>query len=35
MKPKHLSDSDMGLEQENLPLTPAAENPVLAEPKPA
>ena len=35
MKPKHLSDSDMGLEQENLPLTPAAENPALAEQKPA
>jgi segregation and condensation protein B len=35
MKPKHLSDSDMGLEQENLPLTPAAESPALAEPKPA
>ncbi|HXA81294.1 MAG TPA: SMC-Scp complex subunit ScpB, partial [Opitutaceae bacterium] len=35
MKPKHLSDSDMGLEQENLPLTPAAEPPALAEQKPA
>jgi len=35
MKPKHLSDSDMGLEQENLPLAPATENPVLTEPKPA
>jgi segregation and condensation protein B len=35
MKPKHLSDSDMGLEQETLPLTPAAENPALAEQKPA
>jgi segregation and condensation protein B len=35
MKPKHLSDSDMGLEQETLPLTPATEPPVLAEQKPA
>jgi len=35
MKPKHLSDSDMGLEQENLPLTPATETRALAEPKPA
>jgi segregation and condensation protein B len=35
MKPKHLSDSDMGLEQETLPLAPAAENPALAEQKPA
>jgi hypothetical protein len=25
----------MGLEQENLPLAPATENPVLTEPKPA
>jgi segregation and condensation protein B len=35
MKPKHLSDSDMGLEQETLPLSPADEPPALAEPKPA
>jgi segregation and condensation protein B len=34
MKPKHLSDADMGLEQENLPLAPAAESPVLAGQKP-
>jgi segregation and condensation protein B len=35
MKPKQLSDSDMGLEQENLRLAPAAEHPALAEQKPA
>ncbi|MGA3007452.1 MAG: SMC-Scp complex subunit ScpB [Opitutaceae bacterium] len=36
MNPKNLSDSDMGLEQEDLPLAPAAgESPVPAEQKPA
>ena len=35
MKPKHLSDADMGLEQESLALAPADENPALTEPKPA
>ncbi|HZP59598.1 MAG TPA: SMC-Scp complex subunit ScpB [Opitutaceae bacterium] len=39
MKPKHLSDADMGLEQENLPLTPAnghaAPAPPAADQKPA
>ncbi|HSY54318.1 MAG TPA: SMC-Scp complex subunit ScpB [Opitutaceae bacterium] len=35
MKPKHLSDADMGLEQESLALTPAAESPAMVEPKPS